>query len=593
MGHSPVEPPQSASDKPTGQLQSNDSSPGSSLAALPRVAGQQQTDEANGDSVSSPHPPRKFLPQPVETSSRSSHIPNSKNSTDPSSPKEASQDVRPRRRLLPEPVETTKTSHRGSSIGKQKITPHVSSTVPRRFKPEIIETEYRSAQGTPARYARLRGDRPDAPGRASRLSPNRGIFDPSESKFSYANLLRRHELRRHSFRVPDLPSIPSNSSEDSDASSESPSSSSAPEKLVDLHPELRRDGQLFQESRQGGLSEYLLQLAARSAHQQLKDQTLAAFPNEQNYQPVDHFAIDEETRDSEEEDCIYPPKHHIKSRRQSSADLSWELEYMRQHKEEAEQRLRIMASSRKPDLKPSVQRSGERPGPNPPMLGDDIIIPQSLSPQGTFSETVSAESGTQAESDPCTGCGGLWCGPTRPGGGGEMGLWMGTCRKDEGHDRETQTLSGIMTPMALDDEPGMSPSPSHTSRVARKDWADQPTPRSIPTNPSKSLEDEFHDGFVTQIYNYISLGYPCVARYYDHELSRISGIHVDDLRRDDLHTNAKGYVMAPEDDLTAACTRWKALRLYIREWARQQPSMAEDDTFEAWGVPERRGSWAI
>jgi hypothetical protein len=369
----------------------------------------------------------------------------------------------------------------------------------------------------------------------------------------------------------------------------------------------------------GEFSDYLLSLAARSAEQQLKDQALAAFPNEQVYQHFDHFAIDDEapSRNSdEEENWMYPPKHHLKSRRQSSADLTWELEHLRHHKEEAEQRSRVMTRRRKPDLRLSEPK---RLGPTPPMLGGDIILPQSLSPIGSFSKN----NGSQSESNPCTDCGALWCGPSRPDNGRGSGLWMGTCQKDEEstNNRGSQIMPGIMTPMIRDEippslSPNPNPNPSHThnsspdahahARAARREEQGHPArsaPRSVPSsgpglglnlnlNTVSSIEDEFNDEFVTQIYNYLSLGYPCVARYYDHELSKISGIQVDDMRQDDLHTDAKGYVMAPENEFAVACTRWKALRLYIQEWARQQPNMVEEKKWGV-GVPERRGSWAF
>ncbi|OJD13817.1 hypothetical protein ACJ73_09160 [Blastomyces percursus] len=53
---------------------------------------------------------------------------------------------------------------------------------------------------------------------------------------------------------------------------------------------------------------------------------------------------------------------------------------------------------------------------------------------------------------------------------------------------------------------------------------------------------------------------------------------------------------------SGACMRWTALRLYIYEWARQQPRMAKADRYQqpndgsridAWGARARRGSWAI
>lgn len=349
---------------------------------------------------------------------------------------------------------------------------------------------------------------------------------------------------------------------------------------------------LSRESCDGEFSEYLLSLAAQSAQRELKEQALAAFPNEQVYEPVDHFAIDEDEMDWEQ-DTVYPQTHHIKSRRQSSADLSWELEYLRHHKEEAEMRLRAMGAPRDPQITPAGPTAAPKSNlASPPMLGDDIVLPQSLSPEGTMCEN--AEGGAQAAPDPCSGCGGLWCAASHPEGGRGTGLWMGTCRKGDGHERDPQVLTGIMTPMPQSEEAERDPfSEILTTRGGSADQLDRQRAAGV-NSSSKALEDEFHDGFVTQIYNYLSLGYPCVARYYDYELSRISGIAIEELRQDDRQTDAKGYVVAPDNDRAVPCMRWEALRLYIQEWARQQPFMAEDEPgVEAWGMPERKGSWAI
>ncbi|OAQ95652.1 hypothetical protein LLEC1_05673 [Akanthomyces lecanii] len=106
---------------------------------------------------------------------------------------------------------------------------------------------------------------------------------------------------------------------------------------------------------------------------------------------------------------------------------------------------------------------------------------------------------------------------------------------------------------------------------------------------------EFGDEFVTQVYNYLSLGYPAMARSFDAELSKMSRISVEDLCRDDDKQLAKGHMLemslddTPEED---RCPRWKALRLYIVEWARQHPDL-DDLNPLAWGVHARRGSWAI
>ncbi|KAI8955182.1 hypothetical protein F4801DRAFT_587030 [Xylaria longipes] len=136
---------------------------------------------------------------------------------------------------------------------------------------------------------------------------------------------------------------------------------------------------------------------------------------------------------------------------------------------------------------------------------------------------------------------------------------------------------------------------------------------------------EFDDAFVTQVYNYLSLGYAAMARSFDDELSKISGICVEELRKDDNVKVGKGFMLEMEMGSSYSSTdsssidssedermvlppdygngrrsrhkppRWKALKLYIREWARQHPSLNGDDESgpPAWGVRARRGSWAI
>ncbi|KAJ8105665.1 hypothetical protein ONZ43_g7335 [Nemania bipapillata] len=140
---------------------------------------------------------------------------------------------------------------------------------------------------------------------------------------------------------------------------------------------------------------------------------------------------------------------------------------------------------------------------------------------------------------------------------------------------------------------------------------------------------EFDDAFVTQVYNYLSLGYAATARAFDDELSKISGICVEELRKDDNVKVGKGFMrqmeispsrgntdsssssssasssgdeqMVPDQPLENGKRprhkppRWRALKLYIREWARQHPSFNGDDDSgpPAWGVRARRGSWAI
>lgn len=112
---------------------------------------------------------------------------------------------------------------------------------------------------------------------------------------------------------------------------------------------------------------------------------------------------------------------------------------------------------------------------------------------------------------------------------------------------------------------------------------------------NERIAQEFDDHFVTQVYNYLSLGYPSMARGFDEELSKISLVSVEDLEANDARQLAKGHMLemnleeTPEEDRDP---RWKALRIYITEWARQRGDLDNLDRL-AWGVRERRGSWAI
>ncbi|OQD68791.1 hypothetical protein PENDEC_c031G03693 [Penicillium decumbens] len=606
-----LQPPWDQSGETERETSNNPGSSALSATGQPVQKGQQETAHTSNSELS--RCPRRFLAQPIETSSRSSQT-RPTPSTDSTGDREDAPDIsstnaqadrnQPRRRFLPQPIETTKSSNPGT-LTKAQTPEQNPPTGPRRFKPEVIETDRRSVKGISEELSHgptSPGSRPAASNTMPRINSNRtGYTELPESKFSYASLLRRQEGRRHSFRVPELPPIPSSGSEDSDDEplhSPSLSSHKSPQKSTgDQKPE-----RLLRESCDGEYTEYLLSLAARSAQKQLREQALAAFPNEQVHEPVDHFAIDSEDEEEDlgerapEDDLKYPQKHHIKSRRESSADLSWELEYMRQHKEEAEMRLRAMAASKGRDH----TSAGYHPAPradgrtSPPMLGDDIVLPRSLSPVGTRCENSTAEDGSHAAQDSCRGGVGLWYVDSRPDDDRGTGLWKGTCSKS--HSEDGQRASGIMTPMPRGDDTDMDRLSRSSTCTNLHGMTSQPGPRKddFLSISSKSLEDEFNDAFVTQIYNYLSLGYPCVARYYDYELSKISGIAIQDLRRDDLHTDARGYVVAMEGNPVTACTRWRALRRYIREWARQQPRMAEDDTgLEAWGMPERKGSWAI
>jgi hypothetical protein len=139
-------------------------------------------------------------------------------------------------------------------------------------------------------------------------------------------------------------------------------------------------------------------------------------------------------------------------------------------------------------------------------------------------------------------------------------------------------------------------------------------PSPPPSNPDiQSIDDrlrteialnkEFSDDFVTQVYNYLSLGYPSIGRNFDAELSKISHIPISEMRQDDHLATSRGYIRLGEDGnlketgiTEETCVRWKALKLYVQEWARQQPKMCPPGEVQAmggFGVAVRKGSWAI
>ncbi|GKZ65845.1 hypothetical protein AnigIFM50267_010201 [Aspergillus niger] len=608
---------------------------------------------------------RRFLPEPVETSSRSSRDPKATSSreTNPSTqkrsrgPNEQSPEhknnsrqavsERSQQHVRDSPgtnfINSGQAVNEASSLTvppgvaredqqlKEELRPvdHRNSALlfPRKFAPQLVETGKRSFRRQQIRHIHHSESILEALPQITKHTDSRDQYTDDvtgidESRFSHANLQRRQETRRHSFRIPDLPAIPSSCSEVSDDSEASPGPASP--SAVNHGPSVKQNAHLH-ERHASQLPEYVLALAAHSAENQLKEQALAAFPNEQVYQPVDHFAVDREDDDSPKDDELQVRTKMFTSgihRRASSADLPWELEYLRRHKEEAEMCDRAMAGTKglpfsPPDRRPfdgasetcGIWAGGfglrqTRPGISPPMLGEDLVFPHSVSPETTICESSNVEH--YITQDKRYHNAGLWYANRHlfddcDGGG----LWMGTCKSNKclsrlgdshstsprssgnagGHTQcSTETLTGCEKQSSSDvSRDAESLDSSHTRQHASEE----------------DLDHELTDSFVTQIYNYLSLGYPSVARYYDHELSIISGISVADLRRDDLKTDAKGYVSVMDGGPTdrkvekGLCMRWIALRLYIQEWARKRPKVADDGIHGTWGVCERKGSWAI
>lgn len=192
----------------------------------------------------------------------------------------------------------------------------------------------------------------------------------------------------------------------------------------------------------------------------------------------------------------------------------------------------------------------------------------------------------------------LWSSPgSRPPSPG--GLWNGCCLG--AGSREGTKQAGMLTPRIEVDNPFDSPPPT-PARAPPSPPPSNPDMASIDDKlaAQQALEEEFSDAFVTQVYNYLSLGYPSLARKFDDELSKISRIPVEELRQDDELAQARGYIRLGEDSNAKdagitedTCMRWRALRVYIYEWAKQQPRMLHaGHALGGFGVGARRGSWA-
>jgi len=390
---------------------------------------------------------------------------------------------------------------------------------------------------------------------------------------------------------------------------------------------------------------------------------MAAFPNDDHHEPVEHY-VDRDSEESGSRhvfsfrvdrsmdggdgDCHF-------------TEVDWELTEIRRHhakleaqreQEKKSREARRAFHARKPSpTSPSSpwrntaaalfggespsrkaaglwQRDREmeqmRKGARPPMLGRDIKFPRCSSPEpARFDVTQGSqalrnamcyltEQSKEAEAEPeglwkdkkpnnkkSTGGASLWSAANSRSASGH-GLWQGYCV--DGGLPVPKVPTGIMTPRLEGEYPL---EPREAQIMHQLPPSPPPSNSGIGSLDEKleaehAIELEFDDAFVTQVYNYLSLGYPAMARRFDEELSKITRIPVSELRQDDNLATARGYIRLGDDEVAheegiteETCVRWKALRSYIREWARQQPRMAQpSNPHEGWGVAPRRGSWS-
>ncbi|KAJ9631846.1 hypothetical protein H2203_000246 [Taxawa tesnikishii (nom. ined.)] len=601
----------------------------------------------------------RFAPQPIETTRSTNRRLSPPDKDEPLSPTSKAPEVTsnpPRRKFAPQLVDTSKRTRKNNDPGstlrpsdKTDFTPG-SEKRPLVHRDVSLLTAQEGSQRLPLPHERRR----------------------ETSPFGLARSNSRHSNRSHSFRLPDLDTIESSESEPSNPPSLSTSPSSQHESpltgsdvaLSDMYKHATR----IRESVDENFSRYLLEIEAKRAEQKLREQALAAFPNSDFHEPVHHY-VDEESVASEdsdfeiddrpatweghEDDDVVVQTHR---RRRSTTKVNWELKELQEHHEQLEQdRLANGTTAKRHSTAPSPwwnpaahdfaipeQRDPElrkmRDRARPPMLGGDLRFPRTASPEPARFDVT--QGSTMLRSQMCylteqseanslnpKSADGLWAKSSMHSARStkSQGLWGGFCLDNgEDHAQTPGRLvppsgpTGLLTPA---NEPADPFSMSFNIALSIRT---PPTPQPGKDDVSRIdsilqedreldllMEREFPDSFVTQVYNYLSLGYPSLARPFDEELSKISKIPIKDLRHDDevARTMPRGYIRLGDDfegrgdgmdqELTegGGCVRWQALKRYIREWARQEKGMVTEEAVGGnmggnWGTGARRGSWA-
>ncbi|KAE8441640.1 hypothetical protein EG329_004607 [Mollisiaceae sp. DMI_Dod_QoI] len=616
---------------------------------------------------------RRFAVEPVETTTRSSKKDEANTEKEPGVEKK---DFAPaKRRFLPEPVETTFKSNRQAAnplptpeptpVSIPDDTPPKETPKPRRrFVPELIETTKRSKRAGDARPATLPTDKTDlTPGvpniytrQKRRARPPVVPFPPDNTPNSSTTTIpplpprrqpsmrphpnTRRSTRQNSFQ-PELESIPSdpNSEENSDDEFGTPSLSgsfgSSEDSLMKLQLARTR------ESCDDRFSGYLLALAAKAAEKQLREQALAAFPNESMHEIVEHFYDREREGGSDEESVegvgLLLDDPQLKVIRRKSTEVGWAAKEMQEHQEklnrmrEDETNKKVAAEATAPSFKDpfwtngmtvknaafargqdpvDAQKEAElarmRSAASPPMLGGDLKFRMCPSPKATKFETDQRMDIQPNRSDTGGGLWGGYCVADEPGVFLSPNTVKGPALIQTPHETAADPFSSAFAseiPGAGAKSPGKANGHAHEGGVRMLAGLDERLKAEVARSKVEEvLLQEFDDIFVTQVYNYLSLGYPALARQYDEELARISKISVAELKVDDSKQNVKGHIRLSNGHTTEGkvekeegyCARWKALRIYILEWARQHPSMSNGAMGpSAWGVRARRGSWAI
>ncbi|GAM84192.1 hypothetical protein ANO11243_021850 [Dothideomycetidae sp. 11243] len=618
--------------------------------------------------------PRKFAIQPMSITSRTNHQDGHDSA------------AKPRAHFAPQPVETQRRhrAHKGP-VRRDSELDETPADIPkgvlikssrRTFAPQLIDTTSRSRKVSDEKLPVPHNFRTD-------VTPGHMVNAAGEPQFPSMQNTRRaplpHErrkertgdghgnIRSHSFLCPDLETIESSESEPSEAGSPNRSTSpstnnDSPLTTLEGNTESYKNGSSKSAGPSETFSKYMMGLEAQRARQMLQEQALAAFPNSDFHEPVEHYVDEDDdiiiddrpaTWEGHEDDEDEPAP---RTWRQNTTKVDWDLMDMKKHQEELE---RAKEEKEKAALKkeqgpspwwnpatvrdiaskmPDSEMSQMLNRARPPMLGTDLKFPRSQSPEpARFDITQGShvlrsqmcyltEQAEAKHKEPKT-INGLWGGPRSPvkPPSGDKGLWAGLCSAAhiESHGSISDALpSGLMTPALL--EPAnpfdetlthratgthlRPPTPPHSRSKLQQQGVVVPRIDSV-LNTDQELDElmatEYPDTFITQVFNYLSLGYPSLARPFDEELSKITSISVGVLRQDDevAKSMPKGYIRIGDDfvgrddgssqelDKDEACMRWKALKKYIREWARQEKGMVQVQA-APWGAAARKGSWA-
>ncbi|KAI1418924.1 hypothetical protein F5Y12DRAFT_789485 [Xylaria sp. FL1777] len=628
-----------------------------------------------------PHGPApEPTPDPSPTASQSSFT--SSSTVPPMAPEPAEtreQAKKPKRRFAPQLIETTRRARKAGQEGpatkptdKTDITPgtnHIYVLKPKRKH----GTPQPNKSSAGLAYATAEQDDEALP----------RFFTPRHQRPMRPSSITRRSTHASSYH-PELDTILSsesgNSSEGDDTVAApalnlgAPALSDTRNDYGDTWRTRSYDLRNRRESCDEEISGYLLGVAAREAHRQRElEEALSAFPNGVPPLGVEHFFVRDNSEDDLQVGDDEPPLRHGPSQllRRKSTDPGWAVKEMRAHAEKlarmrAETHMSLDDNSDKspPDHeKPftSPPSTGLRASPfgmpfafrtskpedvelgkmrkaaSPPMLGSDLSFRTCPSPQYTRMEPNQPY------------CQHERLEKNQRDASGATGLWRGYC-SSKTNQLETPSLhppdllhtpgtwsptdpfasafgtsvngSGAQSPVWA---PGVKRTSLHKQTVS---VLGEKLEREMGRKErEETVLAEFEDAFVTQVYNYLSLGFPATARAFDDELSKISGICVEELRKDDNVKVGKGFMLQMEMSPSRGSTdssstdssgdermvsphvyereyqrrsrhkppRWKALKLYIHEWARQHPSLNNDDGSgpPAWGVRARRGSWAI